>query len=48
VLSWNFSGSHTLRLSPGFGLTRSSARMLLRFGYSYEVQAFARKIRGKQ
>lgn len=44
VLSWNFAGSHTLRVSPAFGLTGQSAPLLLRFGYSYEVQGFRRKV----
>jgi hypothetical protein len=52
VLSWNFAGNQTLRFSPGFGLSDQSARVLLRFGYSYEVRGFGKKLaqllRGKQ
>ena len=44
VLSWMVSDNSTLRFSPGFGLTRESNPVLLRFGYTYEVQNFGSRI----
>jgi hypothetical protein len=44
VISWRLADNHSVRFSPAFGLTHSSERMLLRFGYSYEIPAFGRKI----
>jgi len=44
ALSWQVSASSFLRLSPAFGLTPGSAPLLLRFGYSYELQGVGRKI----
>ena len=44
VLAWTVSDNATLRFSPGFGLTRESSPVLLRFGYSYEVQGFGNKL----
>lgn len=44
VVAWNFGGNHRVRFSPGFGLTDASAPVLLRIGYSYEIQGFARKV----
>ena len=34
ALVWNLGGNHSLKVSPGFGLTGDSNRMLLRFGYT--------------
>jgi hypothetical protein len=51
VVAWSLSDNATLRFSPGVGLTHQSSPVLLRFGYSYEVQGFgsklARLFRGK-
>jgi hypothetical protein len=44
VLSWAVSENGTLRFSPGFGLSHESSPVLLRFGYTYEVQNFGSKI----
>jgi hypothetical protein len=44
VLSWTVSDNSTLRFSPGFGLSHESSPVLLRFGYTYEVQNFGSKI----
>jgi hypothetical protein len=44
VVSWVISDSSTLRFSPGFGLTQQSNPVLMRFGYTYEVQNFGSKI----
>ncbi len=44
VLSWMVSDNSTLRFSPGFGLTHQSNSVLLRFGYTYEVQNFGSRI----
>ncbi|HZO99527.1 MAG TPA: hypothetical protein VFD30_04465 [Terriglobia bacterium] len=45
VLAWNLPSGTTLRLSPGFGLTETSHRFLLRLGISYELPQFGRRIR---
>ncbi len=44
-LAWNLPGGTTLRVSPGFGLTGASHRLLLRVGISYEVSGMGSKIR---
>lgn len=44
VLSWAVSDNSTLRFSPGFGLTRENNPVLLRFGYTYEVQNFGSRV----
>jgi hypothetical protein len=44
VLSWMLTDNSSLRVSPGFGLTHDSNRVLLRFGYTYEVQGLGSKI----
>jgi hypothetical protein len=40
---WNVGG-HTFKISPAFGLTHESGRMLFRFGYTYEISDFGRKV----
>jgi hypothetical protein len=45
VFSWGLPNGTTLRFSPAFGLTRDSARVLLRFGVTYEVAGFGRRVR---
>ena len=44
VLSWMVSDNSTLRVSPGFGLTQQSNPLLIRVGYTYEVQNFGSRI----
>ena len=44
VISWLVTENSTLRFSPGFGLTRGSNPVLIRFGYTYEVQGFGSRI----
>lgn len=44
VLSWLVTENSTLRFSPGFGLTHESNPVLIRFGYTYEVQGFGSRI----
>ena len=44
VISWAVSDNSTLRFSPGFGLTNESNPVLLRFGYSYEIQGFGSRV----
>ncbi len=44
VLSWAVTDNSTLRFSPGFGLNQESNPVLLRFGYTYEVQNFGSKV----
>src|SRR5574340_296645 len=45
VIAWQVSDNASLHFSPAFGLTGKSDRLLLRFGYSYEVEGFGRKVR---
>lgn len=44
TLAWKVTDNTTLRVSPGFGLTRDSDRALLRFGYTYEITGFGQKM----
>ncbi len=44
VISWQISDSASLKFSPALGLTGKSDRVLFRFGYSYEVRGFGRKV----
>lgn len=44
VISWQISDSSSLRFSPAVGLTHLSNPVLLRFGYSYEIRGFGRKV----
>ena len=37
TLSWQLANGTTFRVSPGFGVTGTSSRLLLRFGVSYEI-----------
>jgi hypothetical protein len=45
LISWELPNGTSLRVSPGFGLNRDSARFLLRLGISYEVPRFDRQVR---
>jgi hypothetical protein len=44
VISWAVGDHSTLRFSPSFGLTDQSNPILIRLGYSYEIQGFGTKI----
>ncbi len=46
LLSWSLPSGLTLRVSPTFGLNGDSHRILLRFGASYELSGFGRRLRG--
>jgi hypothetical protein len=45
LLAWDLPNGTTLRISPAFGVTGASHRMLLRAGISVEVPGFGRRIR---
>jgi hypothetical protein len=45
LLAWTLRSGMTVRVSPGFGLTGTSAPFLLRFGVSYEFDDFGRAVR---
>lgn len=45
TLEWNLGSGPTLKISPGFGLTGTSARFLLRVGVSYEIAQTGRTVR---
>lgn len=51
TLAWRFAENSVLRVSPGFGLTMMSDRVLFRVGYTYEIPGFgsriARMLRGR-
>lgn len=44
LLSWNLPSGMMLRFSPTFGLNGNSHRFLLRFGISYEISGFGRRV----
>ena len=44
VISWQLSNNSSLHFSPAIGLTHQSNPVLFRFGYSYEVRGFGRKM----
>lgn len=48
LLAWQVGGGPTLRISPGWGITGSSHRFLLRLGVSFEVPGFARSRRAER
>ncbi|MBV9265461.1 MAG: hypothetical protein JO061_04755 [Acidobacteriaceae bacterium] len=48
VVDWNVAKGVDVKMSPSFGITGTSAPLLLRFGISYEISQFARKLRGRQ
>ena len=45
LLTWELPGGASFRISPTFGLNRNSARLLVRFGVSYELPRFDRQVR---
>jgi len=44
TVAWRFAENSVLRVSPGFGLTANSDRVLLRVGYTYEIPGFGPKL----
>ncbi|MFY9561456.1 MAG: hypothetical protein WAQ52_14580 [Terriglobales bacterium] len=44
VISWQLSDNASVHFSPAIGLTHLSNPALLRFGYSYEIHGFGRKV----
>jgi hypothetical protein len=42
--SWQITPSSSIKFQPSIGLTQPSAPVLLRFGYSYEIQGFRNKL----
>jgi hypothetical protein len=44
VISWAMSDNSTLRFSPGFGLTHETNPILIRIGYTYEIQGVGSRI----
>lgn len=44
TVGWTLANGIRFGVSPGFGLTDSSARFLLRFGVSYEIDQFGRAL----
>jgi hypothetical protein len=45
ILAWQLPTGPTLTLSPGFGLNNNSHAFILRWGMSYEIDGFDRKLR---
>ncbi|MBV9766307.1 MAG: hypothetical protein JOZ48_15780 [Acidobacteriaceae bacterium] len=45
TLAWALANGTLFRISPGFGVTATSARFLLRFSVTYEIQQFGRAAR---
>jgi hypothetical protein len=45
TIAWTLANGTTFKISPGFGVTGTSAGFLLRFGVSYEVAQFGRAAR---
>ncbi len=45
ILSWELTNGTLLHISPTFGLTENSHRFLIRFGVSYELAGFGRRVR---
>jgi hypothetical protein len=44
TIEWTLSGGPTFKVSPTFGATAISVPFLLRFGISYEISQFARRL----
>jgi hypothetical protein len=45
ALVWQINSANSVKASTAFGLTRGSDRVLLRFGYTYEIAGFGTKVR---
>jgi hypothetical protein len=41
---WNLGRNQALKVSPGFGLTENGDKLLLRIGYTYEINGFGEKV----
>src|SRR5581483_3377881 len=44
VVLWQLSDNSSLHFSPAIGLTHQSNPVLLRFGYSYEIRGFGKRV----
>lgn len=44
VISWQVSDNSAIHFSPSIGITHNSDPLLIRFGYSYEVRDFGKKL----
>ena len=42
---WQINPSNSVKVSTGFGLSSLSDRMLLRFGYTYEIAGFGNRVK---
>ncbi len=45
TLAWTMANGTAFKISPGFGVSPASARLLLRFGVTYEIEQFGRTAR---
>ncbi len=45
LVAWEMPNGVSFTISPGFGLNDNSHRLLLRWGLSYEISGFGRKVR---
>jgi len=45
IISWQRPNGVSLTVSPGFGLNQNSHTFILRWGVSYEISSFGRKLR---
>jgi hypothetical protein len=45
IVAWQLPNGVSFRASPGFGLNSNSHTFLLRWGMSYEIEGFGRKVR---
>lgn len=45
IVSWQMPGGATITVSPSAGLNGNSHRFILRWGVSYEIDGFGRKVR---
>lgn len=48
VVEWQLPNGPSFKVSPGFGVTQTSAPFLLRFGVSYEIPQFGRWLIGRR
>jgi hypothetical protein len=45
TVAWTLANGTTFKVSPGFGVTETSARLLVRFGVSYEINQFGKMMK---
>ncbi len=45
IVAWQLPSGVSFRISPGFGLNDNSHKFLLRWGLTYEIDGFGRKVR---